>query len=538
MRVLFLPQKKEVEAKKGESLFDVCKRAGILLGESCSGKGICKKCKVIVDWEERLACQVSVEEDMEVIVPYKESDTSKRKAKISQVSKKEKKIESRAKERYGAAFDIGTTTVVGSLVNLESEEVKLVLTRKNPQTIAGADVISRIQYIEEAEENLCFLQTLILNCCEDMIRQFNKKIEKVTVVANPTMSHIFLGYHPASLARFPFLQQFYGIQKRTGVSLKAAIFRQYSPKGESTRQSKKQGLMENQMKKESEHIENIEIEVLPNIGGQIGSDITMGLLATNILQKKGTYLFIDIGTNAEMALIKDGQCLVCSAAAGPVFEGASIVCGARAVDGAIESVEIKKDGILSIRTIENALPVGICGSGMIELVAKLLKIGLIRKDGYFLSREEAKAAKIAPALCERILEMGEESVFSLVGETIFVTQEDIRQIQLAKGAIAAGVKILLQEGEKTTEDIDEILVAGAFGSYLDKKSAREIGLFPNICIDKIKMAGNTASIGAVMALTSEKIKKEAMQLAKKAVFVELASHSKFYENFLTSLDFE
>lgn len=526
MKVLFLPQNKEVSAKEGESLLKVCKRANISLGETCNGRGICKKCKVILDWEEHLACQVRVEEDIEVIIPYEERDTSDKKAKISQVeSKKIKKDLGKNEIKYGVAFDIGTTTVVGSLVDLENEEVLLIQVSQNPQRVAGADVISRIQYVEESEGNLCFLQNLILDCCEKMIIKFKKerkieRIEKVTVVGNPTMSHIFLGYSPSSLARYPFLQQFHGIEKRFVEYLKDVVLASNLAKAD--------------MNKKKLHME---VTVLPNIGGQIGSDITMGLLATNILDRKGNYIFIDIGTNAEMAFIQNNKCFVCSAAAGPVFEGASIAYGMRALDGAIDSVTIAKNGEISIRTIGNQPAIGICGSGIIEIIAELLNVGIIKKDGYMLSKAQAKAAKIDAVLCERIYEDMEKKAFCLVDGSVFITQEDIREIQLAKGAIAAGMKTLLEELNKTIEEIDEILVGGAFGSYLDKKAARAIGLFPRISLEKIKIVGNTASVGAVKALLSDKIQEKALELSKEATFVELASHSKFQENFLRSLNF-
>lgn len=521
MKVLFLPQKREVSAKKGENLLDICKRAGISLGETCNGRGTCKKCKVIVDWEECLACQIRVEEDMEVIIPYEERTASDKKVKISQ-----RKSEIEAKRgtgiKYGVAFDIGTTTVVGSLVNLEDGTTLLVDAVKNPQTIAGADVISRIQYTEESRENLCFLQNLILDCCEKMIEDFKKdrgieRIERVTVVGNPTMSHIFLGYSPSSLARAPFSQQFFGIVRRFGKDLKTAI---QSPDLDCEKKT-----------------DDMEVIILPNIGGQIGSDITMGLLASDVLGKKGNFLFIDIGTNAEMALIQDGECTVCSAAAGPVFEGASIENGMRASDGAIESVRLSQNGEVLVRTIGGKPAIGICGSGIIEGVSELLRIGIIKEDGYMLSREEARKTGIHEKLCERISMEAKKRAFCLVEEQVFITQEDIREIQLAKGAIKAGMKTLLGEKNIRWEEIDELLVAGAFGSYLDKKAARSIGLFPNLPLDKIKIIGNTASIGAVWTLMSDKIQERALELSKRAGFVELATHNEFYENFLRALNF-
>ena len=522
MKVLFLPQKREVSAKKGESLLDICKRAGISLGETCNGRGTCKKCKVIVDWEECLACQVRVEEDMEVIIPYEERDASDKKVKISQRKSEVEAREQKEGIQYGVAFDIGTTTVVGSLVNLEDGTSLSIEAVKNPQTIAGADIISRIQYTEESRENLCFLQSLILDCCEKMIENFKnerriEKIERVTVVGNPTMSHIFLGYSPSSLARAPFSQQFFGMVRRFGKDLKTAIL---TPNLNCKKKS-----------------DDMEVIILPNIGGQIGSDITMGLLASGVLEKKGNFLFIDIGTNAEMALIQDGECTVCSAAAGPVFEGASIENGMRASDGAIESVRFSKNGEVLVRTIGGKPAIGICGSGIIEAVSELLKIGMIKEDGYMLSREEAREAGINEKFCDRISIEAKKRAFCLVEGQVFITEEDIREIQLAKGAIKAGMKTLLGEKNIRWEEIDGLLVAGAFGSYLDKKAARSIGLFPNLSLDKIKIIGNTASMGAVWALTSEKIQERALELSNKAGFVELASHNEFYENFLGALDF-
>lgn len=526
MKVLFLPQKKEVSVKKGENLLDVCKRAGISLGETCNGKGKCKKCKVIIDWEECLACQVKVEEDMEVIVPYEERGSLEKKGKISQRKweEKEKKTK-KSGTRYGVAFDIGTTTVVGSLVDLENGAILLIEVAKNPQTVVGADIISRIQYTEESKKNLYFLQDLILDCCEEMIEKFKRerkieRIEKVTVVGNPTMSHIFLGYSPSSLARAPFSQQFFGSVKRFGTKLKVAV------------QSPDLGL-ENEEKKSK----NMEVTVLPNMKGQIGSDITMGILAADVLERKGKYLFIDIGTNAEMALIQDGQCTVCSAAAGPVFEGASISNGMRALDGAIESVRLTQKGEVLIKTIGEKPAVGICGSGIIEGVAELLRSGIVKEDGYMLSGEEARNSKINERLCERISKQEEKRAFCLVKGQIYITQEDIREIQLAKGAIKAGMKTLLEEKNIRWDEIDGLLVGGAFGSYLNKKAARRIGLFPELSLEKIKVVGNTASIGAVMALTSQKVQERAFELSKRAEFVELASHSEFYKNFLNSLNF-
>lgn len=530
MKVLFLPQNKEILAKEGETLLEVCKRANIFLGETCNGRGTCKKCKVILDWEECLACEVKVEEDIEVIIPYEETGISDKKAKISQI--RDNKIEKNldvAVAKCGVAFDIGTTTVVGSLVNLGNGEILSIEVRQNPQKVAGADVISRIQYTEESRENLCFLQNIILDCCEEIIKKFQKnkkieKIEKVTVVGNPTMSHIFLGYSPSSLARYPFLQQFCGIKKKIGKSLKDAILNC----GDAHLSTKI-----------LEKIDSVEVTVLPNMRGQVGSDITMGILAADILKKRGNYIFIDIGTNAEMAFIQDGKCFVCSAAAGPVFEGASIEKGMRALDGAIESVKIDKNGKIRIKTIKNQPAIGICGSGIIEIIAELLNIGIIKKDGYMLSQKEAKAQGIAVVLCDRISDDGMENrVFYLINRDVFITQKDIREIQLAKGAIRTGMKTLLKEIKIEMEEIDEILVAGAFGSYLNTEAARRIGLFPNIPLEKIKIIGNTASMGAVQALLSDKVQEEALKLSREASFVELASHDEFYENFLTSLNFE
>lgn len=555
MNVTFLPQGKCVTTKKGESLLDVCKRADISLGQTCNGRGTCKKCTVVIDWEEKLACQVNVTDDMEVIVPYaetkeergqnsKKEEISKSFFKQNEIAADElaKKNETLKKEEcYGVALDIGTTTIVASFVDLHTKKVVSVVARENPQRSVGADVISRIEYTEQNEGNLRLLQEMILDCCEEMIDSFSihkrGKIKKIAVVGNPTMNHIFLGYSPSSLARYPFSQKFETMQIREGKSLKEAVLhgkrdnQVINARVETACEKKPKTLAHSFLSNE------MQVFVFPNIGGQVGSDLAMGLLATHVLEKEGNYIVIDIGTNAEMALAQDGTCVVCSAAAGPVFEGASIANGMRAMGGAIERVTLGKHGDVSIKTIDDKPAVGLCGSGLIEAVALLLQASIVTRDGYMLQKEEAIKKGIPTLLCNRLVGRDEEKAFCLVPNKVFITQEDIRQVQLAKGAIRAGIVTLQKEKNITINDIDEIFVAGAFGTYLNKAAAKQIGLLPDISNEKIKMAGNTASIGAVMALSQMDVIKKACHLPKQISFVELATHPGFQQCFLESLDF-
>jgi len=420
-------------------------------------------------------------------------------------------------KNFGISFDIGTTTVVGNLWNLEKGESLQIRAKTNPQNRFGADVISRINYCADDLEKFAEIRKGTFDCLNEIIDELilaakikRHEIERITVVGNTTMSHIFAGENPSALATYPFMPAFTGEREFQASSLPLNL----SP--------------------------DAKVILLPNIAGHVGSDITGGVLATRLDKLPGMNLFIDIGTNGEIVLTKGKRAFVCSTAAGPAFEGASIHQGMRAAAGAIESVQIK-EGTIFLTTIEHKEPVGICGSGLIEALAEMIKAGIISKTGRLLLPEETTGEPLSVSLASRLREGPSGREFVLVfkqnGEDIVITQMDIREVQLAKAAILAGIRLLLEELEEEAAHIDRMIIAGAFGSYIDRDSGMLIGLFPTIDPAKISFVGNAAGTGASLVLLSEAERREANLLVKRMSHLELSSCGNFQEEYLNAMSF-
>lgn len=428
----------------------------------------------------------------------------------------------RGGEGLGLAFDIGTTTVVGMMWDLDKGEQLAVSARTNPQNEFGMDVISRIAYCGKDGENLDVLREKIAGCINEIVRNLCAKAERernevsrVTVCGNTTMSHIFAGYPTMSLALAPFHPAYSG----------------------TIRMSAKDALLEIP--------ENAQLTVVPNIAGHVGGDITAGILASRILDMKGLTLFIDIGTNGEIVITDGKESYACSTAAGPAFEGAAIKCGMRAADGAIESVRIE-GGAVILDTIGSAdgqiLPAqGICGSGLIDAVAGMLDAGLIDRKGRLAAADEASKRGFDPALSGRLIEDENGRYFVLLAgeneDDIVISQNDIREVQLAKGAIKAGIEIMLKRFGKTVGDIDRVVVAGAFGNNIDMKSAVRIGLLPDVPLESIIPAGNTAGAGVSMALASDAEMSLCEGIPERVQHVELAEDPDFQMVYLKAMGF-
>ncbi len=419
---------------------------------------------------------------------------------------------------YGAAFDIGTTTVVGMLWDLEQGTLRAVSARANPQRVFGADVISRIQYSSVSSQNLREMQEKIIACFSEIFTEFEKQegvrrshIYEITVAGNTTMSHLFLGVSPDSLARAPFTPVFCSSVD----TLAEALGLNCNPKAN--------------------------VHLLPNISGHVGSDMAAVLVASDLKEKKGCNLVIDIGTNGEILLAKDGKIVTCSTAAGPAFEGASISCGMRAAEGAIEKV-MMQEGHLELSVIGEQEPVGICGSGLIDAIAQMLDCGILNEEGRILEQTAAESKGIRKELTDRLYDGEQGRGFILhrkEGEgEILLTQKDIREVQLAKGAIFAGIKIVMGELGVKAEELDCVLLAGAFGNYIKRESALRIGLFPKIALEKVIGIGNAAGTGVSMALLSDTKRAYADHLAKEALHIELASHPDFQAEFFKAMYFE
>jgi uncharacterized 2Fe-2S/4Fe-4S cluster protein (DUF4445 family) len=424
------------------------------------------------------------------------------------------------KNSYGIAFDIGTTTVAGYLVDLNTGEELSAVAKANPQIIYGDDVISRIGFAQKQKGNLEILQREIVNTLNEIIREAAQKagvninnIYKIAVAGNTCMHHLLLGLDPSYIALSPYIPV---IKESLSLKVKDVPGLSINP--------------------------TAYIYVLPNISAFVGGDISAGVLATYIWKNEEIILFIDLGTNGEIVLCSKRKMWTCSTAAGPAFEGARISSGMRAVEGAIDKVKIDNESIV-YRVIKDGKVKGICGSGLIDLIAELVKLGLIDKSGKLIDREECDS-NLSEEIKKRIINGQKGNKFLIVkgketenGNPIYLTQKDIREVQLAKAAIFAGIKILLKEVNIPQEDIQKILLAGAFGNFINKKSAIRIGLIPYLPLEKIESVGNAAGRGAEIALCSNKMREMVEEISKKVKYVELSSRPDFQEEFIEAMFF-
>jgi uncharacterized 2Fe-2S/4Fe-4S cluster protein (DUF4445 family) len=418
----------------------------------------------------------------------------------------------------GIAFDIGTTTVVGYLMDLETNEQLAVASLLNPQTRYGDDVVSRIEF-SARESGLSTLQAEIINAINTIISETTSRIGVthqdiygLTFVGNTTMQHLLLGISPTAMAQAPYVPAFAEMR---------------------CLRSEELGIRAHQ---------DAHTWILPNIAGWVGADTVGVILATNLQHHQGIALAIDIGTNGEMALGSSKRLLTCSTAAGPAFEGAHLSCGMRAADGAIDVVSI--DGDVSWHTIGNAPPRGVCGSGLVDLVAQMLHTGIISESGMMETADTLHKMKVSAPLLQRMGGDGRQRAFELVtasegagGRAIYVTQRDIRELQLAKGAIRAGIEILLSELGITASEVQRVYLAGAFGNYIRPASALTIGLIPHFPNAEIVPVGNAAGSGAKMALLSTSARDEAARLVEHVEYLELSGRPDFQEQFTEAMIF-
>lgn len=431
-------------------------------------------------------------------------------------------------EGYGIAFDVGTTTVAGMLADLKSGEVLAAKTCVNPQRIAGSDVVSRIVYCREKEENRRRLQNLIAEKLDELAFELCRQVEegrqipdvsqekvtvdRVTIVGNTVMCELLLGLDLKGLAKAPFHKEYCGSVTVKGSDL-SFVF-----------------------------LKNAEVIVLPSVEGYVGADALA--VYTYIRQEDPgeNILAVDIGTNGEILLIGKEQTYACSTAAGPALEGASVTQGMGAAPGAIEEVGIlgrfpRQD--IYCRVIGDSEPKGICGSGLVDVLSVLRQLKVIDDTGYLPGCLEARKTGVPEQICRRLSTLQGENRFLLTDSNtpVYLTAGDIRQLQLAKGAIRAGIEILLRKAKITEDEISRIYLAGAFGSYIKKESAVKIGLLPDIPEDKITHTGNCAGTGALMALLNPDLIRNMEKYAEEMIHVELADEERFQELFMRFLAF-
>jgi uncharacterized 2Fe-2S/4Fe-4S cluster protein (DUF4445 family) len=416
------------------------------------------------------------------------------------------------KDAYGVAFDLGTTTVVGTLFDLATGRETAVKSTINPQVGFGDDVISRISRVRENHGALGELQQAGLKAVNRVIHDLAEQagvearhIYEVVVAGNSTMQQILCGLDPSALGEVPFVQTFDGALTLPAQTLGLAV----NPGGE--------------------------VFVFPQVGGFVGGDTVAGMLATGLDKVDQPTLLVDIGTNGEIVLAHDGKLQSTSTAAGPAFEGARIVQGMRAAAGAIEKVVIQDDVLLNI--IGNTRPAGLCGTALIDAVAELLRKGMIDETGRILPADEAPPT-LPDALRQRLVAQNGQTNFLLVpaaeaasGEAIYLWQKDVRELQLATGAIRAGINILLRRVGLKPEDLGGVLLAGAFGNFIRRNNARRIGLLPQIPCRRIHFIGNAASLGAKLALLSSDERGRTERLRRDTEHVDLSLDPEFQMEF-------
>lgn len=497
--VTVFPEGRKITAQAGETLLHVLRTHELAPDAPCGGAGTCGKCRVIVDGEVVRTCAYVVDADITVRLMPKEDNTHI----LTQGYGADVKPEP-WQGGHMLAYDIGTTTVVCYLLQEGTGAVLATCSAVNPQQSFGADVISRIQaaLAGQQEKLTALIRREMAELANKACREAGvspARIGVVSVVGNPCMQQLFLGICPENLARIPF--------EPVLTEAKVDTAKRYLP-----------------------DFENAKLLIVPDIAGFVGADTVGCILSTGIDRIEPVTLVVDIGTNGEMVLGNRDRMVSCATAAGPALEGAGIHFGMRGDEGAIDHVWLE-NGALRCSVIGGGKAKGICGSGLIDAVAVLLKAGLLNRRGRLQSREQAAV------LTEHLREVDGQRVFDLT-DGIYLTQNDIRQVQMAKGAIAAGIDLMAAHLGIAPEDIGQVLLAGAFGSFIDKESACRIGLLPPVLQDRIQAVGNAAGSGARRLACSRSELQRAQRIVEKAEFLELAALPEFQRCFAKNMGFE
>lgn len=510
------PLGESFEYEAGKSLLEILLEKDYFVDNPCNGKGVCGKCRVNIrkgevsapcETEKKLLSEAELDEGIRLSCLVKPTDDLE--IELLQKVRKHKvltsgylpEFELDKKEQYGVAIDIGTTTVVCALVDMSTGKEIANASQINEQKHFGLDVLTRITYeIEHGQDGVEKLQKAIVDSLNEMIGEMcecaqisRSEIKEITVAANCTMLHMLLGVDATSLGRAPYKPVF--------VEAKEV-------------QAKEIGILA---------AEDAVLYCLPSVSAYIGADIVAGAYVCDLQNQKGNVLFVDIGTNGEIVLSKDGQLLCCSCAAGPALEGMNITCGMRAAEGAIEDVRITENGV-EVKVIGETAPAGLCGSGILAAIKELLRVGLVRKEGAFIKKEKLAETDYRYDL----LRLNGKKREFVLGEELIITQGDVRQVQLAKGAILSGFTALLEKAGLQMEELDKVLIAGQFGAHLPVESLTGLGILPMEVKDKIAYVGNSSKTGAYMALMSQRERLGMEELAGHMEYMELAE-TKGYE---------
>jgi len=553
-KLTILPFKKKVEIRSEESVMQALRRGGYEIEGPCNGQGICGKCRIRVenpadvlqtphrrisetDAREkgiRLACRLIPPGDITVHLPDDFSVDARilEGEHLAGIELKPAAVVVSRKDAYwlqyagedsevilqkweapfsakGLAIDIGTTTLVVTLFCLVTGKELSTASSINPQTKFGHDILSRIQKGSTAE-GLAEVAGVVRKELNRLVQAACKKsntvvdeILDVVVGGNTTMLTLAAAINPEPLGRLPFT-----VDIKAGVSYAAKDFGlDINPAGR--------------------------VYVPPIVHAFIGSDITAGVLACGCLEKKKPSLFVDIGTNGEMGINNDGRFIVASTAAGPAFEGMGVSCGIRAVPGAVEAAYFDGETI-DIKTIDAQPARGICGSGIIDIMASLLKAGVVNPAGRIKTPEQKE--DLQASVAEGLMLIDDQPVFN-IADSVYFSQADIRQLQLAKGAIRTGIDMLMSEANVTAEDLEDITLAGAFGYHLRPDSLATIGLIPDKLARKVRFAGNTSKTGCAMMLIDASLREYLEKQVQSVEHLPLAEKISFQELFIANLNF-
>ena len=605
VRLRFSPSGIDVKVPGGVTVFDAASWNGIAIDSTCGGHGTCRKCRVQVTEGEvplskldsraftpdelrdgwRLACRIQTAGDLAIEVPplstrpkaatvgvgrqvilrpsivkrhlqLEEATLSDQRTDIQRVLDAMDDLELTTSidvlrtlgrvlrssnwdvtaviadseliavepgdttgRRYAIAFDLGTTTVVANLLDIETGTPVAVRSMLNRQQPFGADVISRISATMMDPDALAKLRDLAHETLAELTDEVlaageveREEVYEVVLAGNATMTQIALGIDPEPLGVAPFVMTAEGYPGLRAADLGVRIH----PNAPAT--------------------------VFPSLGAYVGGDITAGILATGLDRDRRLRLFIDVGTNCEIAIGNQDRIVSTAAPAGPAFEAASIRCGMRAADGAIEIVKLT-DAAVELGVIGDVEPVGMCGSGLVDAVAELVRTGLLDPSGKYLTDDEARER--VPGLADRLATVEGERVFALhwkgepgdAANAVYLSQRDVRELQFAKAAIATGWRLMIEELGIDEGDIAQVLLAGSFGSYLSAASAIRIGLVPKLPIPRIISAGNVAGEGAKMAILSIQERHAGQALIDEIEYVELSERADFNDRFVDQLAF-
>ncbi len=516
-KVTFLPDNKSIAVAKDTTILSAALSAGVYINSTCGGDGTCEKCKVTINNNICLACLTKIQSDLEVVIPessrlnFDNLSCEELEERLSRFYSKTEDVVSVGEKlkNLGLCFDIGTTTISGQLVDLNTKEILATKAAYNQQAAFGSDVITRIVYAAKAQ-GLAQLHNAVSGTInqiiEELVSGINVNIDninRIVCAGNTTMIYLLLNKDPSAIRKEPYAVTANSLSvlsaKEADININAKV----------------------------------KLHCIPGVSSYIGGDTVSGVLSSRLYQKEETHILIDIGTNGEIVLGNKEFMVACAASAGPAFEGSGVTSGMRASSGAIQKINInRKDFSVEYSTIKDKKPRGICGSGYIDLLSELLESGIIDKSGNIIIQNKRV----------RDSDNGKEFVVCFKEETggdkdIVINEADIENLKRSKGAIYSATSILVKHLGLDFSAVSKIFIAGGFGTYLDIEKAIKIGLLPDLDRNEFVFIGNSSLAGARQALLSNQEMAVAKRIAAKITHFELSVEPGYMEEYSQALFF-